>query len=151
MKTFMPTAETAKREWIHIDAEGKTLGRLATTIASVLRGKHKPTYTPHFDCGDFVVVTNADKVVFTGQKLKNKVYHTHSGYPGGHKQITLEKLMNKHPERVLEKAVKGMLPHNRLGDALYSKLNVYAAPSHPHVAQKPRTVTLSAQGELING
>ncbi|MFN8674484.1 MAG: 50S ribosomal protein L13 [Candidatus Sericytochromatia bacterium] len=151
MKTFMPTAETANREWIHVDAEGKTLGRLASAIADLLRGKHKPTYTPHFDCGDFVVVTNADKIVVTGQKLKKKVYHWHSGYPGGHKQITLEKMMHKHPTRALEKAVRGMLPHTRLGDDLYRKLNVYASPNHPHVAQKPRTLTLSSEGELLNG
>jgi len=151
MKTFTPTAETAKREWLHIDAEGKTLGRLASTIANILRGKHKPTYTPHFDCGDFVVVTNVDKIVFTGNKLQQKIYHRHSGFPGGHRQINLEKLMKAHPDRVLEKAVKGMLPHTILGDALYKKLNIYASSTHPHVAQKPRTITLTSQGEFING
>ncbi|MFN8576517.1 MAG: 50S ribosomal protein L13 [Candidatus Sericytochromatia bacterium] len=151
MKTFIPTVENSGREWIHIDAEGKTLGRLATTIADILRGKHKPTYTPHMDCGDFVIVTNVDKIKVTGNKLKDKIYHWHSGFPGGHKQTNLEKLLNKHPERVLEKAVKGMLPHTKLGDALYKKLNVYTTATHPHTAQKPRTLELTAQGEMING
>lgn len=151
MKTFIPTAETSGREWIHVDAEGKTLGRLASTIADILRGKHKPIYTPHMDCGDFVIVTNADKIKVTGSKLKDKIYHRHSGYPGGHKQINLEKLMNKHPERVIEKAVKGMLPHTKLGDALYKKLNVYASAQHPHAAQKPRKIELTAEGEMVNG
>lgn len=148
MKTFVPTDETRQREWIHVDASGKTLGRLATTIANILRGKHKPTYTPNFDCGDFVIVTNADKFVVTGNKMADKVYHTHSGYPGGHKQITLEKLLKKSPTRVLEKTVKGMLPHNRLGAAQYTKLNVYTSATHPHVAQKPRTLELAEDGEM---
>lgn len=148
MKTFMPTEETRQREWIHIDAKGKTLGRLASAIADILRGKHKPTFAPNFDCGDFVIVTNADKFVVTGNKMSDKVYHSHSGFPGGHKVVTLEKLLAKHPERVLEKAVKGMLPHNRLGDAQYKKLNVYTSETHPHTAQKPRTLELSDKGEL---
>jgi large subunit ribosomal protein L13 len=151
MKTFMPTTETLNKEWLHIDAEGKTLGRLASAIADVLRGKHKPTFTPHVDCGDFVIVTNADKFVVTGNKKEEKIYHSHSGYPGGHKQITLAKLLDKHPERVLEKTVKGMLPHTRLGDAQYRKHNVYTGATHPHEAQKPRTLELSEKGELVNG
>lgn len=148
MKTFIPTVNTGK-EWLHIDAEGKTLGRLASTIADILRGKHKATFTPHMDCGDFVIVTNAAKIKVTGNKLKQKIYHRHSGYPGGHRQITLDKLMAVHPDRVIEKAVKGMIPHTRLGDAVYTKLNVYAGSEHPHVAQKPRTLELTAQGEMI--
>lgn len=151
MKTIMPTTETLNREWVHIDAEGKTLGRLAVSIADILRGKHKPTFTPHMDCGDFVIVTNAEKFVVSGNKKEEKIYHSHSGYPGGHRQITLDKLLVKHPERALEKAIKGMLPHNRLGDALYRKLNVYKGPTHPHTAQKPRTLELTSKGELING
>jgi len=151
MKSYMPTSETLGREWVHIDAEGKTLGRVASAIADILRGKHKPTFTPHMDCGDFVVVTNADKFVVTGNKKEKKVYHSHSGYPGGHKQITLGKLIEKHPERVLEKAVKGMLPHTRLGDKQYGKLNVYTSATHPHAAQSPKTLELSSSGELVNG
>jgi large subunit ribosomal protein L13 len=151
MKTFMPTTENVVSEWVHIDASGKTLGRLASAIADVLRGKHKPTFSPHFDCGDFVIITNADKFIVTGNKLDDKIYHSHSGYPGGHKQITLGKLIEKHPERVLEKAVKGMLPHTRLGAAQYGKLNVYTSANHPHAAQKPRTLELSSKGELVNG
>lgn len=152
MKTFMPNEESLQnREWIHIDAEGKTLGRLASAIADILRGKNKPTFTPHFDCGDFVVVTNADKFIVTGGKEVKKVYHTHSGYPGGHKVVTLGQLLKKSPERVLEKAVKGMLPHNRIGAKQYGKLFVYKTTTHPHTAQKPRTLELSSKGELVNG
>ncbi|MBC7473549.1 MAG: 50S ribosomal protein L13 [Candidatus Sericytochromatia bacterium] len=151
MKTFMPTTDTRGREWVHIDAEGKTLGRLASAVADILRGKNKPTFTPHLDCGDFVIITNADKIKVTGNKLKDKIYHRHSGYPGGHKQINLEKLLKTHPDRVLEKAIKGMLPHNRLGDAQYGKLNIYNTPDHPHVSQKPRTLELSDKGELLSG
>lgn len=152
MKTFMPKEEDlAKRQWIHIDAEGKTLGRLASAIADILRGKNKPTFSPHVDCGDFVIVTNADKLIVTGNKKENKIYHSHSGYPGGYKSVTLGRLLEKRPERVLEKAVKGMLPHNRLGDKQYNKLNVYTTAKHPHAAQKPITLELSSQGELVNG
>ena len=151
MKSFMPKDEATQKEWIHIDATGKTLGRLASAIADILRGKHKPTFTPHSDCGDFVVVTNADKFVVTGNKKEDKIYHSHSGYPGGHKQINLAKLLDKQPERVLEKAVKGMLPHNSLGRAQYTKLNVYKTGTHPHSAQKPRTLELSSKGELLDG
>lgn len=152
MKTFIPTVEALGKEWLHIDASGKTLGRLAVTIADILRGKHKANYTPHMDCGDFVIVTNADKIKVTGNKLKQKIYHRHSGYPGGHRQITLEKLMAVHPDRVIEKAVKGMIPHTKLGDAVYKKLNIYAGSEHPHTAQKPRTLELTEQGErIING
>jgi len=147
--TYMPKKNEVERKWLHIDAKGKTLGRLASSIANLLRGKHKPIYTPHFDCGDFVIVTNAEKVVVTGHKMEDKVYHSHSGYPGGHKQITLSKLLSKHPEKVIEKAVKGMLPHNRLGRALYRKLYVYKGENHPHQAQKPKNVNLSEEGELL--
>lgn len=147
--TYMPKKNEVERNWIHIDAKGKTLGRLASSIANLLRGKHKPTYTPHFDCGDFVVITNADKIIVTGHKMEDKVYHSHSGYPGGHKEITLSKLLAKHPERIIEKAVKGMLPHNRLGRALYGKLYVYKGEAHPHQAQKPQNVNLSEEGELL--
>ena len=149
MKTFMPKTETTERKWIHVDAKGKTLGRLAVTIANLLRGKHKPTYTPHADCGDFVIVTNADKIIVTGNKLTKKIYHSHSGYPGGHKQISLEHLLKKHPERVLEKAVKGMLSHNRIGRALYTKLHVYTTDTHPHTAQKPEVLELTEKGEMV--
>lgn len=147
--TYIPKKESVERKWIHIDAEGKTLGRLAVSIANVLRGKNKPTFTPHVDCGDFVVVTNADKFVVTGNKMEDKVYASHSGYPGGFKKRTLREMLEKNPEKVLEKAVKGMLPHNRLGARQLSKLNVYTTATHPHVAQKPTTLELSERGELL--
>jgi len=151
MKTYMPKNETFQREWIHIDAEGMTLGRLASTIAKVLMGKHKPTFTPHEDCGDFVIVTNANKFVATGRKLEQKLYSSHSGYPGGFKQVVMKDMLAKHPIRILEKTVKGMLPHTRLGDNYYRKLKVYSTPNHPHTAQKPRTLELSSKGELRYG
>jgi large subunit ribosomal protein L13 len=121
-----------------VDAEGKTLGRLASEIAKVLRGKHKPIYTPHLDCGDYVIVVNADKVQVTGQKLDQKMYYRHSGYPGGLTSINLMDQLQKHPERVLEAAVRGMLPKNRLGRKMFKKLKVYAGDSHPHQAQQPK-------------
>jgi large subunit ribosomal protein L13 len=132
--------------WYHVDADGKNLGRLASDIARVLRGKHKPTFTPNTDVGDFVVVTNAAKVAFTGKKLTDKVYYRHSGYPGGLREITLEKMLQQHPERVLERAVRGMLPHNRLGAAMYRKLKVYAGGTHPHQAQQLRPLVQAFEG-----
>ena len=125
-----------------MDAEGKTLGRLSTEIARILRGKHKPIFTPHVDCGDFVIVVNADKVRVTGNRLDQKIYYRHSGYIGGLKEISLRRMLETHPERVLQFAVKGMLPKNRLGRQMYKKLKVYASPTHPHSAQQPRPLDL---------
>jgi len=125
-----------------VDAEGKTLGRLASEIAQVLRGKHKPIYSPHLDCGDHVIVVNAEKVRVTGRKLDQKMYYRHTGYPGGLKSISLRNQLQKHPERVLEAAVRGMLPKNRLGRKMFKKLKVYAGDSHPHQAQQPRVLEL---------
>jgi large subunit ribosomal protein L13 len=126
-----------QRSWLIVDAENKTLGRLATEVARRLRGKHKPEYTPHVDTGDFVIVVNADKVTVTGKKTTDKMYYRHSGYPGGIKAISFEHLREKHPERIIEKAVKGMLPRNPLGRAMFRKLKVYAGDEHPHSAQQP--------------
>ncbi len=138
MKTYTARASGIKREWYLVDAEGKTLGRLASEIAKILRGKHKPIYTPHLDCGDYVIVINADKIRVTGKKLDQKIYYRHSGYPGGLKSISLRAQLKKHPTRVLRAAVWGMLPHNRLGRAMIKKLKVYAGDSHPHQAQQPK-------------
>ncbi len=132
MKTYSAKASDIKREWHVFDASGKVLGRLATQVASLLMGKHKPMYSPNLDTGDFVVVINATKVQVTGNKAKQKVYYRHSGYPGGLKSISLEKMMQTHPTRVIEYAVKGMLPHNRLGAKMFKKLKVYAGDTHPH-------------------
>ena len=137
MKTFMQKKETVERNWYVVDATGKTLGRLATQVATVLRGKNKPTYTPHVDCGDYVIVVNADKVVLTGNKLEDKKYYNHSGYPGGLRERTAKEMIEKYPEEMARKAVKGMLPKNRLGRAMYKKLFVYAGSEHKHIAQKP--------------
>jgi large subunit ribosomal protein L13 len=138
MKTFMAKPEDMKnRKWYILDAEGKVLGRLAVEAAKILRGKHKPDFTPHVDTGDHVIVINAEKVKLTGNKLKTKKYYRHSGYPGGLKTITYETLMKTRPDLAVEKAIKGMLPHNRLGDDMASKLKVYKGPEHPHQAQKP--------------
>ncbi|MDX1900600.1 MAG: 50S ribosomal protein L13 [Gammaproteobacteria bacterium] len=137
MKTYNAKNETVVRGWYLVDATGKTLGRLASEIARRLRGKHKPEYTPHVDTGDFIVVVNAEKVKVTGAKTTDKVYHSHSGYPGGIKSITFEKLILRHPERAIEIAVKGMLPKNPLGRQMYRKLKVYAGAAHPHAAQNP--------------
>jgi large subunit ribosomal protein L13 len=142
VRTFTAKKEEIEREWYVVDAEGHTLGRLASTIASILRGKHKPIYTPHLDCGDFVIVVNADKVRVTGRKLDQKFYHHHSGYPGGLSSISLRDQLAKHPERVLQAAVKGMLPKNKLGRKMYKKLKVYAGDSHPHQAQQPKSLEL---------
>ena len=135
--TYMANPNTIERKWYVVDAEGKTLGRLAAEVAKVLRGKNKPTFTPHVDTGDHVIVINAEKVRFTGKKLEQKTYFRHSGYPGGSTFVTLGNMLANHPERVVEMAVRGMLPKNKLGAQIYRKLNVYAGPEHPHAAQKP--------------
>lgn len=140
MKTFSAKAEEINREWFLIDAEGKTLGRMATEIALRLRGKHKPEFTTHVDTGDYIVVVNAEKVAVTGNKLNDKVYQHHTGYVGNLKTIKLKDMLEKAPERVIEKAVKGMLPKNTLGRQMFRKLKVYAGPSHPHEAQEPKTI-----------
>jgi large subunit ribosomal protein L13 len=137
MKTYQPKAGEVNRRWVLVDAQGQTLGRLASRVAVILRGKDKPVFAPHADVGDFVVVINAEKVAVTGRKLRQKEYHHHSQHPGGLKTIRLGKLLREKPERVLEKAVRGMLPKTKLGDALFGKLKVYAGPSHPHAAQQP--------------
>ena len=142
MKTYSAKAEEVQRQWFVVDASQESLGRLATQIANVLRGKHKPIYTPHVDCGDYVIVVNADKIHVTGQKLDQKIYYRHSGYPGGLKQVTLRRRLETHPERVIESAVRGMLPKTRLGRKMFKKLEVYAGPGHPHEAQQPKTYTL---------
>lgn len=142
MKTYYAKPQEVEREWVLIDAEDQVLGRIATTAATILKGKHKPQYTPHVDTGDFVVVVNADKVRVTGAKTTDKVYSRHSGFPGGLKQETFEEAMAKHPERVIEHAVKGMLPKNTLGRAMGKKLKVYAGPDHPHTAQNPRKIEM---------
>lgn len=135
--TYMQKKEEVVRNWYVVDAEGLTLGRLATKVAHVLRGKHKVTYTPHVDCGDFVIVVNADKVVLTGDKLDKKVYYDHSGYTGGLRERTARVMKEKYPVEMVERAVKGMLPNGRLGRQMYKKLFVYAGENHPHAAQQP--------------
>ncbi|MFT6101960.1 MAG: large subunit ribosomal protein L13 [Granulosicoccus sp.] len=142
MKTISANPETVKRDWYVIDADGKTLGRMATEIATRLRGKHKPEYTPHVDTGDYIVVVNAEKVRVTGNKAKNKLYYRHTGYIGGIKSLSFEKMIQKAPERPIEMAVKGMLPKGPLGRAMYRKLKVYAGTEHPHAAQLPQELTL---------
>ena len=135
MKTYSTRASEIRREWHVIDASGRTLGRLAAEVARLLKGKHKPMYAPHLDVGDFVIVINAAKVRVTGAKAQGKIYYSHSGYPGGLKSITLGKLLETHPTRAIEHAVKGMLPHNRLGRVMFRKLKLYARATHPHQAQ----------------
>jgi large subunit ribosomal protein L13 len=145
MSTFMAKAESVKRDWFVIDAEDKVLGRLATEVARRLRGKHKPEFTPHCDTGDYIVVINAAKVRATGNKLEGnegKIYWRHTGHPGGIKQTNLKDMLDKHPERVIEKAVKGMLPKGPLGYAQFRKLKVYAGAEHPHTAQQPKTLSI---------
>lgn len=142
MKTYHAKPGEVEREWLLIDATDKTLGRLASEVAQILKGKRKPQYTPHVDTGDFVVVINASKIRITGDKLAKEKYVSHSGYPGGLKEVPMATMLAKHPERVIEKAVKGMLPKNTLGRAMNRKLKVYAGPDHPHAAQKPRQITL---------
>ncbi len=143
MTTMSAKPAEVRREWYLIDAENKTLGRLATEIAHRLRGKHKTSYTPHVDTGDYIVVINAEKVRITGNKMKGKIYHHHTGYVGNLKSITLEKLLEKAPERVLETAVKGMMPRNSLGRTMYKKLKVYAGPKHEHQSQQPKILELN--------
>ncbi len=135
MKTYATKAKDIERQWHVIDASGKTLGRLMTQVATLLMGKHKPQYVPYLDCGDYVIVLNAAKVKVTGNKALQKTYYRHSGYPGGLKAANFEKMLQTHPTRIIEHAVKGMLPHNRLGDAMFKKLKVYEGDSHPHQAQ----------------
>lgn len=141
-KTQSANKATVTREWFVVDAEGQPLGRLASKIATMLRGKHKASFTPHVDCGDNIIVINAEKVKMTGNKLTQKVYYTYSGYPGGQKQRTPADILDKHPNRLIEMAVRGMLPKNRLGRAMYKKLFVYTGSEHPHQAQKPQTLEL---------
>lgn len=141
-KTFTPRAGDIERQWFVVDAEGKTLGRLASQIAHILRGKHKPTYSPHMDLGDHIVVINAEKIRVTGRKAEQKVYYRHTGYPGGLRTTTYEDMLGKHPERILRIAVKGMLPNNILGRQMFKKLRVYAGPEHEHVAQQPQALSL---------
>lgn len=138
MKTFNTKPADIKRSWYVVDATGKTLGRLATGIARILKGKHKPYYTPHLDCGDYVIVVNAGKIRVTGKKLDEKFYYSHSGYPGGLKRVVLRTQLEKHPDRVIKAAVWGMLPHGRLGRKMFKKLKVYSTPTHPHTAHKPK-------------
>jgi large subunit ribosomal protein L13 len=142
MKTYVATNTDRRRDWYVVDAEGQTLGRLATRIADALRGKRKPEYTPHVDTGDFVVVVNAEKIHVTGNKLEQKRYWRHSGYPGGIKSRTLAEMLDRRPEEVIRKAVRGMLPRNRLARKQLTKLKVYAGPDHPHAAQKPQTMEI---------
>jgi large subunit ribosomal protein L13 len=142
MRTFSAKHETVKRDWYVIDASGKTLGRLATEIANRLRGKHKAEYTPHVDTGDYIVVVNAAKVCVTGNKAKDKIYHHHTGYVGNLKSATFEEMLAKHPERVIEIAVKGMMPKNPLGRAMFRKLHVYAGDAHLHAAQQPKPLEI---------
>ncbi len=141
MKSFMASPSTIERKWYVVDAEGKTLGRLASEVAKVLRGKNKPIFTPHIDTGDYVIVVNAEKVQVTGKKLDQKIYYRHSAYVGGMKETTLREMLNQHPERVIEHAVKGMLPKGPLGSAMLKKLHVYVGPDHEQQAQKPEVLT----------
>ncbi|MCG8324632.1 MAG: 50S ribosomal protein L13 [Thiotrichales bacterium] len=140
MKTYSPKAADIKHDWLLVDATGKTLGRLASEVARRLRGKHKPTYSPHMDMGDYVVVINAKNIRITGNKLKDKIYYRYSGYPGGMHSTSLEKMLETTPERVVEQAVKGMLPKNPLGRAMYRKLRVYGGAEHQHAAQQPKAL-----------
>ena len=151
MKTYVPKAGEIERRWLIVDATGRTLGRLASDIARALRGKHKPTYTPNADVGDFVIVVNAEKFRVSGNKMEDKRYYRHSGYPGGLKVMTLREMTQRHPTRVIEHAVRGMLPKNALGDALLRKLRVYAGPTHPHQAQQPVPLDRALHQELRRG
>ena len=141
MKTYMPNAQNVDRKWYVVDAEGQTLGRLCSEVAKVLRGKNKPIFTPHTDCGDYVIVINAEKIKVTGKKMDQKIYYHHSDYVGGMKETKLKDMLIKHPERVIELGVKGMLPKGPLGRQMYKKLFVYAGADHKHEAQKPETLT----------
>ncbi len=143
LKTFQANPDNVERKWYLVDAEGKTLGRLASQVASIVRGKTKPTYTPHADTGDFVIIINADKINVTGDKLNKKMYYRHSGYPGGLKTRTLKQMLDKKPEEVLRLAIAGMLPRNALGRKLIKKVKIYAGPEHPHTAQNPELLSLN--------
>ena len=142
MRTYSAKPESVKREWFVVDAAGKTLGRLATEIARRLRGKHKAEFTPHVDTGDYIVVVNAEKIAVTGKKETDKTYYSHTGFPGGIKEITLDKLRQKAPERILQQAVKGMIPHNPLGRACLRKLKIFVGPEHSHAAQQPKELNI---------
>jgi len=142
VKTYTVKASEIERDWYIVDAEGKTLGKLASSVAQILRGKHKPIYSPHLDTGDYVIVINAGKIRVTGKKLEQKIYYRHSGYPGGLKRIMLKDLLEKHPTRVIQYAVRGMLPKNRLGRKMFKKLKVYAGSAHPHAAQRPKPLEI---------
>ena len=146
-KTITPSLESIERNWFLVDAKDKTLGRLATEIATVLRGKNKPTFTPHLDTGDFVIVVNAEKIKVTGKKSDQKLYRRHSGRPGGMKVETFKALQSRIPERIVEKAIKGMLPHTRLGRQLFTKLKVYKGSDHPHQAQEPKILNLNSESD----
>ncbi|HCJ91650.1 MAG: 50S ribosomal protein L13 [Acidaminococcaceae bacterium] len=145
MKSFMANPSTVERKWYVVDATDKTLGRLAAEVAKVLRGKNKPTFTPHVDTGDNVIIVNADKVVLTGKKLTQKVYFHHTGYLGGDRYVVAKDMLANNPVRMVEMAVRGMIPKNRLGDQIYSKLHVYAGPDHPHAAQKPEVLEINVR------
>src|SRR5687767_5865515 len=145
MKTYVATPATRERNWVVIDAAGQTLGRLATQIADTLRGKRKPQYTPHIDTGDFVIVVNAEKIAVTGNKLADKRYYRHSGYPGGLRSRTLGEMLDRQPEEVIRKAVRGMMPRNRLGRKQLTKLKVYAGPDHPHAPQQPQPMEIATR------
>ena len=142
MKTYSARSETVQRDWFVVNAEDKILGRLAAAVAALLRGKHKPEYTPHVDTGDYIVIVNAEKICVTGKKAKDKIYYSHSGYPGGIKETNFESLSKKAPEKVLKSAVKGMLPRGPLGREMFRKLKVYAGANHPHQAQQPKTLDI---------
>lgn len=146
MKTYSQKASEIQRDWYVVDATGQVLGRLATQIATLLRGKHKPTYTPSLDGGDFVVVVNAEKVRLTGRKPEQKIYYRHTGYPGGLRATPYKRMLEKHPDRIIRFAVKGMLPKNRIGRRLMTKLRIYAGPHHPHAAQQPKVYTPRLRG-----
>ena len=145
MKTFMQRKEDVQRDWYVVDANGETLGRLASKVACILRGKHKPTYTPHVDGGDYVIIVNAEKVVLTGNKLNGKIYYNHSRYTGGLRERTAKEMVEKYPVEMVERAVKGMLPKGRLGRQMYKKLFVYAGENHPHTAQQPKTLEIKQE------
>lgn len=144
MKTYSAKEEDVVRKWYVVDLEGQHVGRVASQIATLLRGKHKPIFTPHVDCGDYVIAVNADKIVFTGNKFEQKEYHSHSGYPGGIKDVTARELLEKEPERIIESAVKGMLPRNKLGRKIIRKFKIFAGPEHNHQAQQPETFELDS-------
>lgn len=146
-KSFMANAQNVERKWFVVDATDQVIGRLSTEVATILRGKHKPTFTPHVDCGDYIIIINAEKVAYTGNKLQDKKYYSHSGYPGGLKVRNLKTMLEKQPTKVLEKAIRGMLPKNKLGENMYRKLFVYAGAEHPHQAQKPEVLNLGSKEE----